>query len=259
MSRLSGAEHMKRILVWALPLILTACVTVVTPDPTSSPTLPPTPSATQTIEWFPATSTPTPIPPTLEFTPTPEKLSGVGKVIYRDDFTANRGWTIPISSEGEINIENGELNIIIQEPDTFLYSVLEEEVFTDFYAEITASPSLCSGNDQYGFMFRAVDRYYRYALSCDGEERLDLILSQSAAELQPWMVSACVPSAAPCEVRLGVWAVGSEFRLFINGTHQFTVTNEEIARGSLGVFARSAGETAVTVSFTDLVVREISP
>jgi hypothetical protein len=179
--------------------------------------------------------------------------------MHKDDFTANRGWTIPVSSRGEINIENGELNIILQEPNTFLYSALEEEVFTDFYAEITASPSLCSGKDQYGFMFRAVDRYYRYALSCDGQVRLDLILSQSAVSLQPWMVSACVPSGAPSEVRLGVWAVGSEFRLFIDGVHQFSVTDEEIDRGSLGVFARSAGDTAVTVSFSDLVVREVSP
>lgn len=249
---------MKRILVWTFSCILTACVVVPTPDPTSTPTLPPTPSPTHTVEWFPPTATPTNVP-TVEVTPTQDQPLNIGEVLYRDTFQTNRGWSIPLTKQGEVNIKNGELNLIIKEPDTFLFSVLEGEVYDDFYAEITASPSLCSGKDAYGFMFRAVNRYYRYSLSCDGEVRLDLILEQSALPLQPWMVSACVPSAAPSEVRLGVWAVGNEFRLFIDGTHQFTVTNEAISKGSLGVFARSVGETAVTVSFSNLVVREASP
>ena len=249
---------MKRILFGSLCLILTACVNVVQPEPTPSTTITPTMSPTDTVVWFPPTRTPTQIP-TSQVTPTPESTAEYGEILYRDGFNFNRGWIVPSSQRGEVNIGKGELNIIIREPKTTLSSILEGEAFGDFYAEITASPSLCSGNDEYGFMFRVAGGYYRYALSCDGQVQLLLVLDQSAVILQPWMISSSVPSAAPSEVRLGVWAVGEEFRLYINDVFQFSVTNKEISEGTFGVFARSKGDTAVTVSFSDLTVREVSP
>ena len=46
-------------------------------------------------------------------------------------------------------------------------------------------------------------------------------------------------------------------RFFINDEYQFSVRDPLLASGRLGVFARSAGDTAVTVNFSNLVVREI--
>jgi hypothetical protein len=249
---------MKRILFGCLCFILTACVNVVQPEPTPSTIVTPTPNPTDTVVWFPPTLTPTLIP-TSQVTPTPESTAEYGEILYRDGFNFNRGWTVPSSQRGEINIGKGELNIIIREPKTSLSSILEDQTFGDFYAEITASPSLCSGKDEYGFMFRVAGGYYRYALSCDGHVQLLLVLDQGAVVLQPWMISSSVPTAAPSDVRLGVWAVGDEFRLYINDVYQFTVTNQEISEGNLGVFARSKGDTAVTVSFSNLTVRDVSP
>jgi len=137
--------------------------------------------------------------------------------------------------------------------------VLEGALFTDFYVEITARTNLCVGKDEYGLMFRAARNvsYYRYSLSCDGEVRLDRILNGVAFSPQDWLPSASVPTAAPGESRLGVWAKNSELHFFINGDYQFSVIDDQIALGSFGVFARSVGENAVTVSFTDLIVRDI--
>ena len=142
---------MKRILFGSLCLILTACVNVVQPEPTPSTTITPTMSPTDTVVWFPPTRTPTQIP-TSQVTPTPESTAEYGEILYRDGFNFNRGWIVPSSQRGEVNIGKGELNIIIREPKTTLSSILEGEAFGDFYAEITASPSLCSGKDEYGFM-----------------------------------------------------------------------------------------------------------
>jgi hypothetical protein len=46
-------------------------------------------------------------------------------------------------------------------------------------------------------------------------------------------------------------------RLFLNGRYQFTIADPNYASGMLGVFAQSAADTPVTISFSNLVVRQI--
>lgn len=253
---------MPRFLPWSLVLLLPACVAapVAQPTATSLPAESPTATVTPTVVWFPPTSTHTP-PPTRATTPTPLANLNLGEIIYQDPFHPGGSWSQPVTNRGEINFQDGRLNIIITEPATFLASLSDRDDFSDFYAEVTTRPSLCSGKDEYGVIFRAQgrERHYRFSLSCDGEVRLDRILGQNALSLQPWVKSASVPSAAPSESRIGIWAAGEEMRLFVNGTHQFTINDEELSGGALGLFARSVGETAVTVSFSDLVVYQVSP
>jgi hypothetical protein len=70
--------------------------------------------------------------------------------------------------------------------------------------------------------------------------------------------SADVPLGAPGEVRLGVWASGTELRFFLNGHFQFGVSDPTLKQGSLGVFARAVGSTPVTVLFSDLSVYAVT-
>jgi hypothetical protein len=62
---------------------------------------------------------------------------------------------------------------------------------------------------------------------------------------------------APNTARLGVWVVGKEMRFFANDLYLFTVNDSTIPAGALGVFARAAGDLAVTVNFSQLIVREV--
>jgi len=101
--------------------------------------------------------------------------------------------------------------------------------------------------------------FYRFSLSCNGQVRLDRVVSGAAGSPQPWMASASVPPGAPSSSRLGIWAVGSELRFFINDTFQFAVTDRYHASGLIGVFARSTGENAVTISFSALRVYQVEP
>jgi hypothetical protein len=71
------------------------------------------------------------------------------------------------------------------------------------------------------------------------------------------MVSWGAPTALG-EVRIGVWAVGGDMRLFLNGQYQFSVTEGTFPSGGLGVFVRSAGKTLTTVIFSDLKVYEVN-
>lgn len=119
-------------------------------------------------------------------------------------------------------------------------------------------PSLCRGADDYGLAFRASSvAYYRFAVACNGTTGAQRISLGSPRILQVPMLSADVPAGAPGDVRLGVWAVGSEFRFFLNGRYQFTATDSSYAAGGIGVFAQAAGDTPVTVSFSDLAVYEV--
>jgi hypothetical protein len=239
---------------------LFACFPVITPEPLPSATPTSSPSPTSTIEWFPPSPTPEQIP-TAAVTPTQALTSEIGDIIFQDDFLDPGEWTVPTTDRGQINITSGEINIVIREPRSLLVGTLEKPDLQDFYAEITSSPVLCDGRDEYGFLFRVTgrDQYYRFSLSCDGEVRLEKVIEGAVYSLHPWMISASVPAGAPSKSKLEVFAQGDEIRIFINGDPQFVVFDQDIRLGSFGVFARSAGDNAVTISFSDLIVREVIP
>jgi hypothetical protein len=156
-------------------------------------------------------------------------------------------------------VGGGELNIIIYEPKTFLIGTREKPDLQNFYAEISANPILCSSDDEYGFLFKVIGReqYYRFALTCGGFVRLDSIIGESGTILYPWTRSGSLPAGAPSNSKLAVLVDGDQISLFINGDRQLTVTDQQLLVGSFGVYARSVNDSAVTVSFSNLIIREI--
>lgn len=241
-----------------LSLILSTCAPVETPATAvfESPT--PVREATATVIWFPPTATPTPIP-TKPVTPTPDLHPYLGEILFTDDFSSPGSWSLSQTTQGSAALGHNELTIAIQEPRTYIYSVRGEPVLGDFYLEITASPTLCRETDEYGVLLRLTSPgdFYRFSLSCDSQVRLDRLVNGVASSPQPWMFSGVIPPGAPNIARLGVWAHGKEMRFFINDQFQFTVSDPLLPSGNIGVFARSAGDYAVTVSFSELIVREI--
>jgi hypothetical protein len=191
-------------------------------------------------------------------TPTPDWLADVGLVAATDDFGRAGRWDTAASEQGRATIQNGELTLAVQ-PGIYLLSLQKELLLSDFYAEITARPSLCRGEDSYGLLVRAnAFAYYRFALICNGTLRVERVSGGQRTVLQPPVPSGDAPPGAPAEVRIGVWAAGSEMRFFLNGRYQFTIQDASLKAGTLGVFVRSSGETPVTVSFSNLVVRSVS-
>jgi hypothetical protein len=233
------------------------------PAPTLDMEVPPvqdTPTAT--IVWFPPTKTPTPFP-IREVTPTPEMLPEVGDRLFMDTFEEANLWTLTSRSDGRVSLGKDELALVLQPTGsrTQLISLRQEPALTNFYAEITATTSMCRGLDEYGLIFRAVSTqdFYRFSLSCDGQARVDRLLNGQASSPQPWIFTAGVPTGAPGITRLGVWAQGREMRFFINGEHTFSISDPSLPSGNLGVFTRSTGENAVTVRFSDLQVYSLEP
>ncbi len=216
-----------------------------------------TPPPSPTIVWFPPSATPTPRVLYTE-APTPERRPGVGNLLLSDDFSSADLWNTTVSDQASVDVSRDRLTIVVQ-PGFSIPSFRKKMVFSNFYAEITARPSLCQGQDDYGLLVRGIPvAYYRFALTCDGTERAERVSVRSRTPLQPPLPSGDVPTGTPGEVRIGVWAVGPEMRFFLNGRYQFSVNDKNYLSGGLGVFARSAGDTPVTVTFSELVVYAVT-
>ena len=246
-----------RFLIITCGLLLTACSGLGTNAVTATPRPPtPTPLRTPTTVWFPATDTPTPQIVRTQ-PPTPEMLTGLGSIMASDDFSRSSTWDTAASDQGSASISRNRLTLAVQ-PGIYLTSLKRDIVAGNFYAEITARPSLCRGEDEYGFLVRAnAATYYRFSLTCNGQAHAERISLKERHDLQDPVLSGDVPPGAPGEVRIGVWAAGSELRLFLNGRYQFSISDHNLSSGTVGVFARAAGDTPITVAFSDLEVRAV--
>ena len=205
--------------------------------------------------WFPATATTTPfatpvISPTVEI-----QLPAAGDIIFTDDFSDPSQWLLGQTTTTSIALGNNALTLALDQPGGYLYTLRNKPTLTDFYLEVTASPSLCRDEDEYGLLLRVSPamEFYRFSLYCDGGLRLDKYVSGRASSPLPKTLSGSVPPGAPSSSRLAVWAKGKEMRFYINDEYQFNIKDPTLLQGSLGFFIRSAGDNAVTISFSDLI------
>lgn len=241
-------------------LILAACDALpieLTPVPPPATITPPPPTAT--IDWFPVSETPT-TQPVPTFGPTPERKPGIGKLLLTDKFVSKGPWSPGASEEASIDVSRGRLTIAVQ-PGVNAFRLRQGPALTNFYAEVTARPSLCRDGDEYGLLLRAPNNiaYYSFALACNGTSRVERVrVGKPSTPLQPPTPSADAPPGAPGEVRLGVWVSGPLMRFFLNGHYQYEVNDAIYPSGALGIFARSVGSTPVTVTFSDLAIYSVT-
>ena len=245
-----------RTLSFLLGLLLVACFPTGSAFVIETPLPSDTPIPTQTIIWFPPSATATPLSvPT--YTETPDMSPGIGRVTLEDDFSDDEVWDTAQSDNGSAVITRNRLTLAVQS-GYYLSSMRRELPLSDFYAEITARPSLCRGEDHYGLIIRGVgSSFYRFLLSCNGQVWAERISGGTKLTIHEPVPSGDA-AGAPGEVRIGMWAVGSEMRLFLNERFQFSVTEATFPIGALGVFVRSNGETPVTVLFSDLEVYDVN-
>jgi len=238
-------------------LILASC-SGASPLPTEIPTAAFTETASPTIIWFPATNTPTPLSAQAA-PPTPDSRPGVGNLLFADTFDQANLWNTSAASQASATVTGNRLALSLhgQGPLSIL-SLRSQPVVSDFYAEATAEVSLCREGDQYGMVFRASgDEFYRFAVNCNGQIRLDRRSSGATWPLSDWQPSGDAPIGAPAQVKLGVWGMGNEMRFYLDDRYQFTVRDGTLPSGTLGFFAYANGTSPVSVSFSDLNVYSV--
>lgn len=245
-----------QILIWLGGLLWAVACLPLNAAPATQPSPPSeTPAPTQTIVWFPPSATPTMLS-VATLNATPEMSPGIGKVTLTDNFRNKTLWDTAASDQGSAAISANRLSLAVQ-PGIYLTSMRHDLTLSDFYAEITARPSLCRGDDNYGILVRSTGQsFYRFILTCNGQISAERISGGVKLQIQPPILSGDAPRP-PGDVLIGMWAVGSEMRLFLNGRYQFTMTDPSFPSGGFGVFARSAGDTQVSVTFSDFKVYDV--
>jgi hypothetical protein len=240
-----------------LTLNLAACASAAGDSVLLDSTATYTPLPSPTIVWFPPSATP---PPQVLNTqiPTPDQKPGIGTINLSDDFSSPDLWNIASSDLGSAAVTDNHLTLAVG-PGVYIISLRKELILNNFYAELTARPSLCKGQDEYGLLVRAsAVAYYRLALICNGTLRLDRVSGNSRQLLYPAISSGDVPTGAPGETRVGVWAFGPDLRFFLNGRYQFGVNDKNYLSGTIGVFAHSVADTPVAVTFSNLTIYDVN-
>lgn len=239
-------------LLTAAPL-LAACLVAPQPElPTETPEASPT--ATETPVWFPPTPTASPFP-TAVVSPTADLRVGVGELLVEDDFSDAALWSTSTDNNAAASISNGRLNLSLKSTKSYLITTRITPSFMDFYAEVTASPNFCHGEDEYGLIVRSLDgNHYRFALSCDGRAKVDRYYNNSLSRQAGWVTSGAIPALAPSTSKLAVWAGGGQMHFFVNDFYLFTITDSLLYKGNIGVFVHTSGEDDASVSFSNLKV-----
>jgi len=242
--------------------MLTACSNIL---PTATPYIPTntttpsiTPTSTTTVVWFPPTSTPTKM--LVQNTPEPTVITGPSDRIFilSDDFSQESAWLLYREEKGGVALGKNELTLAVAESGASINTFKTGAFPDDYYLEITANPSLCRGEDSYGVLLRVVNdyAYYRMGVNCNNQLRFEWVRDGKGVPLQDWISSKIGLMSATGKNIIGIWAVDREIRVYINHVYQFSIYGLAIEDGSFGLFARSGGDTAVTVNFSDLQVFE---
>jgi hypothetical protein len=239
-----------------LPL-LAGCLSI-SPLPTATPTAP---EATQT----PAFVIPTLIP-TLTWTPavappaTSEPGLGRGEIIFRDDFEQDRGWDLGQDVYGATSLSSGRLTLASRFPRIWRFALSPVLPERDFYMEVSLRADICSSGDEFGVTFRyeSTGSHYRFGLRCEGGVRVHRISGSTAFALVPSDQTNIVVPGPPNETMLAVLASNSQFRFFINDVEAFSAPDTSLIPGFVGVYIFSGSGGQTTVSFDDLIIRNVS-
>jgi hypothetical protein len=237
--------------------LLVACAEL-SPAATSTPTLElPTSTITNTIQWFPATNTRTPLP-LQDSTPTPGVVPQLGALIFRDTFTDADLWTSTTSLAGNSIVGNNNLTLTLAEGTDMvtISSLRTQPQVSDFYASIHASLSLCRGLDQMSLLFRVTSAadFYRFSVNCSGQTRLERVVSGKPFVIRDWAPSPDAPLGAPGDIQMSVYAAGRDLRFYLEDHFQFSVNDAFFSQGGLGLSIRSDTGNPMTISFDNLSV-----
>jgi hypothetical protein len=255
------------IILWAVLLgaVLSACagpLAGIAPEPTdtSTPTATLTPIPSATIVWFPPTRTHTPQPtPAQQAQPTPEPRPNLGNVVLQDSFIDKTSWQSGVMQGGTAAYGNNSLSLVIPDAAATLLSLHRGSLPDNYYLEITVTANLCRGKDSYGLIFRSdggISSGYRWIFTCDGNMRVERWRPAEAAVVQDWLYFG--EGGAPLVIRLGLWLFRDDMRFFVNDTYLFSAHDPLLTGAQIGVFTKSTGQNALSVSFSNLVVRSIS-
>jgi hypothetical protein len=204
-----------------------------------TPTLPPTPMVTETIE---VTETPLPIDPDL-----PDGDADYVDLMINPGNWFGAGVSIQEDEHIRLEIANSRMKMTAFNPDFYEGWRLSWPDIEDFYLDAGFDVDDCSGEDRYGLFVRATNvdvnpHGYLFGLNCKGQFSLRTFDGEFSSLIE-WTESEHIQSGPDQSNLLGFWASGDQLRLYVNGNRVAQIQDDTFASGPFGLFI-GAAETA---------------
>jgi hypothetical protein len=224
------------------------------------------PSATETTTPTEPPQTPTvtstsPPPPTATLT-AGDPRAGLGDPEFYDPFDNGNSWSLYTDDHVSFEVKDSQLVMIAFNPDKYNGWMLTWPVISDFYLEMTAKTTQCSGLDQYGMMFRAAKTDkgyvgYLYGISCDGKYSLRRWNGEKYIPLVDWTSSEHIHAGNKQTNRIGLLANGTKISMYANGNLLQELNDDTHREGRFGVFVGSANTADVNFRVDEIAYWDI--
>lgn len=173
---------------------------------------------------------------------------------YTATFDEAGQWTQTSDSQADIFVQDGQLHIVVKQPDTLAWSVAGLAL-GDFTLDVEATPIEGPADNGYGLVVRRVDdeNLYCFQISSDGYFRVQKRVKGKWIDLTgDWQASPAIQKGQAN--RLRVTCKRDSLTFAANDAQLVRITDGEFARGDIGVVASTLGEPGVHVAFDNVNV-----
>jgi hypothetical protein len=220
-----------------------------------------------------ATAAPTEVPPTATLTPTPSSTvsptavggdprTALGQPTWRDPFDSGNGWSLGEDSFTEAKVEGGKFILTgLTAADGWRMTWPEVE---SVYLEATIRTQTCTGNDEYGLIFRVPELHdpnegYLYGFTCDGRYFFRTWDGENMPSLISLTAASAIQAGSDKTNRIGVWADDDEFSLYANGTLLGKIEDTMFPdEGVFGLFVGAKQTDEFTVEVDEIAYWDIN-
>lgn len=221
-------------------------------------------SILQTATAIIANQSNTPVVLQATSSPTPASdnpKDNLGSPAWKDTLDNGNNWSLSssgtVSNETLIRTEGGSLVMsrnIASGGKTWWLTYPRPD---DFYLEGLFSVDNCSGTDQYGLVFRAVNYTdgfaYYFMVRCDGNFTLMKWDGNGANNLFNWEKSEYIQAGSSKSNQLGAWCDGNVIRLYVNNKLiKEVVDNSLTGSGHFGLFMDARETPGFTVRLNEI-------
>lgn len=185
---------------------------------------------------------------------TPTVFKPAGTLLAEDILGDERLWSGASVYNGNIIVSGEKITLAVKTPKGMLSEQRKEQLPVDYYLEVTAEARLCRGEDAFGLMFRAPNDQsgYRFLINCKGMITLQQVIGGTPNPILDWTQSGILEPGLPFPVNIGILVSGKTIRIYLNQVLQWELQKDVFREGGLVLYARAAGDTPLTVNFSDI-------
>jgi hypothetical protein len=168
-------------------------------------------------------------------------------------------WYLESDELGGSVIENNQMIMRVNAPNTIQYTTLREPVFDDFKLQVDLT--LLDGTEavSYGVLFRMNDRneFYRFDITGDGRFMVEKANADGSwiQYLDNWKTVDSFEIGKDAWNTLRIDAIGSEISYYVNNALVYSMTDDSLTEGNIGLDIGTFSQTSASAAFDNLIVQ----